>query len=47
VKKRCRKMKRRQQAHNKILNGYHMSKINYFKILLLCKMMGQMMLDEC
>jgi hypothetical protein len=31
---------------NKILNGYHMSEINYFKVLLLCKMMRQIMLIE-
>jgi hypothetical protein len=28
-----------------ILNRYHMSEINYFKILLLCKMMWQMVLN--
>jgi hypothetical protein len=32
---------------NKILNGYHMSEINYFKVLLLCKMKWRMMLDGC
>jgi hypothetical protein len=34
-------------SENKILNGYHMSEINYFKVLLLCEMMWQMMLDGC
>jgi hypothetical protein len=32
---------------NEILNGYHMSEINHFKVLLLCKIMWQMMLDGC
>jgi hypothetical protein len=27
------------KGKNRILNGYHMIEINYFKILLLCKMM--------
>jgi hypothetical protein len=26
-------------SENGILNGYHMSEINHFKVLLLCKMM--------
>jgi hypothetical protein len=32
-------------GENRILNGYHMSEINYFKVLLLCKMMWEMVLD--
>jgi hypothetical protein len=32
-------------GENRILNGYHMSEINNFKVLLLFKMMWQMMLD--
>jgi hypothetical protein len=35
------------KGKNRILNGYHMIEINYFKILLLCKMMWQMILDGC
>jgi hypothetical protein len=32
---------------NIILNIYHISEINYFKDLLLCKMILQMILDGC
>jgi hypothetical protein len=30
-----------------ILNEYHISEINHFKILLLCEMMWQVTLDRC
>jgi hypothetical protein len=34
-------------GENMILNGYHMIEINHFKILLLCKIMWQVMLETC
>jgi hypothetical protein len=34
-------------GENKILNRYYLSEINYFKILLLYKMIWQMILDKC
>jgi hypothetical protein len=34
-------------GENRILNEYHMSEINHFKVLLLYKMVCQMMLDGC
>jgi hypothetical protein len=36
-----------QNGENEILNRYHMCEINYFKVLLLCEMMWQMILDRC
>jgi hypothetical protein len=34
-------------CENRILNRYHISEINYFKVLLLCEMKWKMMLDGC
>jgi hypothetical protein len=47
--RRKREMSYRQisNGENRILNEYHIGEINHFKILLLCKMMWQMMLDRC
>jgi hypothetical protein len=35
------------KGENKILSEYHMSEINHFIVLLLCKIMWQVMLDGC
>jgi hypothetical protein len=44
---RSRFLSHRVEHNNErgILNRYHMSELNYFKVLLLWKMMMQMMLD--
>jgi hypothetical protein len=43
----CSSHRLEYNGENRILNGYHMSEINHFKILLLCKIIWQMILDGC
>jgi hypothetical protein len=43
----CSSHRVEHNGENEILYGYHMSEINHFKVLLLCEMMWQMMLDGC
>jgi hypothetical protein len=37
----------KHNGENRILNKYHMSEVNYFKILLLCEMMWHVILNGC